>query len=107
MLLCTSFAEVGCNWKSIYAAMRTMVSSVTERFQKQPFDADKPTREDEFADPVPADERVPLWMWGSVLILSVILSCVVMSVQFGQNVGVTLLGESGLFLSSCAYAESC
>lgn len=103
MLICTSFAEVGCNWKSIYAAIRTMVSSVTERFQKQPFDADETTREDDFVDPVPADERVPLWMWGSVLILSIIVSCVVMNVQFGQNVGITLLGESGTFLYAGSY----
>ncbi|KAH0839377.1 OPT oligopeptide transporter protein-domain-containing protein [Lanmaoa asiatica] len=106
MLLCTSFAEVGCNWKSIYAAIRTMVSSITKRLRKEPLDADKPTREDHFADPVPADERVPLWMWGSVLILSIIVSCVVMGVQFGQNVGITLLAIIFAFLFSFIGCES-
>lgn len=97
MLLCTSFAEVGCNWRSIYAAIRTMVSPVMERFHKGPLGEDARASEDEIVDPVPADERVPLWMWGTVLILSAILSCVVMGVQFGQNVGVTLLGGSAYF----------
>ncbi|KAF8552612.1 OPT superfamily oligopeptide transporter [Imleria badia] len=106
MLLCTSFAEVGCNWKSIYAAIRTMVSSVTERFHKQPLGANAPDSKDEIVDPVPTDERVPLWMWGSVLVLSVILSCVVMAVQFGQNVGVTLLAIIFAFLFSFIGCES-
>lgn len=47
--------------------------------------------EDEIVNPVPADERVPFLMWGSVLMLTVII---VMGVQFGQNVGITLLGGS-------------
>ncbi|KAG6375317.1 OPT oligopeptide transporter protein-domain-containing protein [Boletus reticuloceps] len=107
MLLCTSFAEVGCNWKSIYAAVRTMASPVTERFYKHSLDgADAPTSKDEIVDPVPASERVPFWMWGSVFILSVIISCVVMGVQFGQNVGITLLAIIFAFLFSFIGCES-
>ena len=90
MLLCTSFAEVACNARSIYTALRGMVLSVTEKFQQLP-SGDK--TKDEIFDPVPENERVPLWMWGSVLLTSIIISCVVMGVQFGQNVGITLLGE--------------
>lgn len=95
MLLCTSFAEVGCNWKSIYAAVRTMISPIAERFQKESFDGDTFKKEDGIEDPVPEHERVPLWMWGSVLILSILISCVVMGVQFGQNVGITIVGGFG------------
>lgn len=40
---------------------------------------------------------MPLWMWGSVLLASIIISCVDMDIQFGQNVGVTLVGKR------CAY----
>ena len=36
-------------------------------------------------------------MWGSVLLASIIISCVDMDIQFGQNVGVTLVGKR------CAY----
>jgi hypothetical protein len=49
---------------------------------------------DDIVDPVPEHERVPFWAWGSVLVLSMIITCVIMGVQFGQNVGVTLLGVS-------------
>jgi hypothetical protein len=51
-------------------------------------------KEDDVADPVPEHEHVPFWAWSSVLVLSTIVTCVVMGVQFGQNVGVTLLGVS-------------
>ena len=90
MLLCTSLAEVACNARSIYTALQGMFLSVTEKFQKLPSGG---RSKDEIFDPVPESERVPLWMWGSVLIASIIISCVVMGVQFGQNVGVTLLGK--------------
>ncbi|KAF8841630.1 OPT superfamily oligopeptide transporter [Paxillus ammoniavirescens] len=103
MLLCASFAEVACNWKSVYVSVRTMTGAITERFQRQPFDH-RP--EDEIIDPVPDHERVPLWMWSSVLIASVIITCVVMGVQFGQNVGITLLAIIFAFLFSFIGCES-
>ncbi|KAG9309763.1 OPT oligopeptide transporter protein-domain-containing protein [Chiua virens] len=63
MLLCTSFAEVACNWKSIYAALRTLTLSISEHFQRQRFGAEDSARDLDIVDPVPEDERVPLWMW--------------------------------------------
>jgi hypothetical protein len=89
MLLCASFAEVGCNWKSLYAAMRSACGTLLRRFSK-----DSESAVDDVFDPVPEHERVPFWAWGSLLVVSTIVTCVVMGVQFGQNVGVTLLGVS-------------
>ncbi|KAG1733721.1 hypothetical protein EDB19DRAFT_1830851 [Suillus lakei] len=63
MLLCASFTEVACDVV------------------------------DDVVDPVPEHERVPFWAWGSLLVFSTIITCVVMGVQFGQNVGVTLLAS--------------
>ncbi|KIJ61696.1 hypothetical protein HYDPIDRAFT_31028 [Hydnomerulius pinastri MD-312] len=103
MLLCASFAEVGCNWKSVYAAMRSLAGAVGERFQRQPF-SERP--EDEIVDPVPENERVPLWLWGSVLVASIIITCAVMGVQYGQNVGITLLAIVFAFLFSFIGCES-
>ncbi|KAH7882089.1 OPT oligopeptide transporter protein-domain-containing protein [Phlebopus sp. FC_14] len=103
MLLCASFAEVGCNWRSMYAAMRTLASAVMERFQRQPFEK---SIDDEFADPIPESERVPLWLWGSVLSASIIVTCIVMGVQYGQNVGITLLAIIFAFLFSFIGCES-
>lgn len=99
MLLCTSFAEVACNANSFYIALRGAFLTVVEKLQRLP-SSDR--TKDEIFDPVPENERVPAWMWGSVLLASILISCVVMNVQFGQNVGVTLLGKICGFLISCS-----
>lgn len=80
MLLCTSFAEVTRNARSIYTALRRMFLSVVEMLQMLP-SGDR--TKDEIFDPVPENEHVFLWMWGSVLPASIVISCVVMDVQFG------------------------
>ncbi|KAF9239493.1 OPT oligopeptide transporter protein-domain-containing protein [Melanogaster broomeanus] len=103
--LSTLLASLARNFDatSIFAAVRTMSGAVKERFRNQPFDK---RAEDEFVDPVPEHERVPLWLWGSVLLASVIVTCVVMGVQFGQNVGITLLAIIFSFLFSFIGCES-
>jgi hypothetical protein len=65
--------------------MRSACGMLLQRFSKDAI-------VDDVVDPVPEHERVPFWAWGSVLVLSTIVTCVVMGVQFGQNVSVTLLG---------------
>ncbi|KAG2151124.1 OPT oligopeptide transporter protein-domain-containing protein [Suillus bovinus] len=99
MLLCASFAEVACNWKSLYGAMRSAFGMLLQRFSKDGVVED-------VVDPVPEHERVPFWAWGSVLVLSTIVTCVVMGVQFGQNVGITLLAIVFSFLFSFIGCES-
>ncbi|KAG2344576.1 OPT superfamily oligopeptide transporter [Suillus weaverae] len=99
MLLCASFTEVACNWRSLYAAMRSACGMLLQRFSKDGV-------VDDVVDPVPEHERVPFWAWGSVLVLSTIVTCVVMGVQFGQNVGVTLLAVLFSFLFSFIGCES-
>ncbi|KAG1838579.1 OPT oligopeptide transporter protein-domain-containing protein [Suillus subalutaceus] len=99
MLLCASFAEVACNWRSLYVAMRSACGMLLQRFSKDGV-------VDDVVDPVPEHERVPFWAWGSVLVLSTILTCVIMGVQFGQNVGVTLLAIVFSFLFSFIGCES-
>jgi hypothetical protein len=94
MLLCASFAEVACNWRSLYAAMRSACGMLLQRFSKNDI-------QDDVLDPVPEHERVPFWAWGSLLVLSTIVTCTVMGVQFGQNVGVTLLGVSTSGYAAC------
>ncbi|KAG2143911.1 OPT oligopeptide transporter protein-domain-containing protein [Suillus cothurnatus] len=99
MLLCASFTEVACNWRSLYAAMRSACGMLLQRFSKDDV-------VDDIVDPVPEHERVPFWAWGSVLVLSMIITCVIMGVQFGQNVGVTLLAILFSFLFSFIGCES-
>ncbi|KAG1732693.1 OPT oligopeptide transporter protein-domain-containing protein [Suillus paluster] len=99
MLLCASFTEVACNWRSLYAAIRSACGMLLQRFSKDGV-------VDDIVDPVPEHERVPFWAWGSVLVISTIVTCVVMGVQFGQNVGVTLLAIVFSFLFSFIGCES-
>ncbi|KAG1821376.1 OPT oligopeptide transporter protein-domain-containing protein [Suillus variegatus] len=99
MLICASFAEVACNWRSLYAAIRSAFAMILQRFSKDGV-------VDEIVDTVPEHERVPFWAWGSVLVLSTIVTCVVMGVQFGQNVGITLLAIVFSFLFSFIGCES-
>ncbi|OJA20547.1 hypothetical protein AZE42_07075 [Rhizopogon vesiculosus] len=103
MLLCTSFTEVACNWKSVYAAGRTMMGALRERFHGDSFEK---TDVEVFVDPVPPEDRVPFWLWGGVLIASIIITCAVMGVQYGQNVGITILAIIFAFLFSFIGCES-
>ncbi|KAG1735852.1 OPT oligopeptide transporter protein-domain-containing protein [Suillus occidentalis] len=79
MLLCTSFTEVVCNWKSIYSA----ACIATDSYEKNNIE--------EIIDPVPPEDWVPFLLWGGVLITSIVVICTVMGVQYGQNVGITIL----------------
>ncbi|KAG0691873.1 hypothetical protein DFH29DRAFT_1009940 [Suillus ampliporus] len=99
MLLCAGFAEVGCDWKSLYGGMRSALGTFLQWFSKGSIQGDT-------VNPVPKHERVPFWAWGSLLVLSVIVTCIVMSVQFGQDVDVTLLAIVFSFLFSFIGCEN-
>ena len=68
-----------------------MMRALTGRFHRDSFEK---IDVEEIEDPVPLEDRVPFWLWGGVLITSIIVTCVVMGVQYGQNVGITILGET-------------
>ncbi|EGN94830.1 hypothetical protein SERLA73DRAFT_114279 [Serpula lacrymans var. lacrymans S7.3] len=106
MLLCASFAEVACNWRSLSAAGRIAFQGLMERFHFGSRVAGGTDQKEEFFDPVPEHERVPFWIWGSVLVASIIVTCTVMGVQFQQNVGITLLAIIFSFLFSFIGCES-
>jgi hypothetical protein len=93
MLLCTSFTEVACNWKSIYSAARIAIGTLTERFYGG---SHEKNNIEEIVDPVPPEDRVPFFLWAGVLVASIVVTCIVMGVQYGQNVGITILGETRL-----------
>ncbi|KAF8841628.1 OPT superfamily oligopeptide transporter [Paxillus ammoniavirescens] len=103
MLLCASFAEVACNWRSLYSAMRSACGMLIQYFRRV---SNGTSEEDDVYDPVPEHERVPFWAWGSVFVASVVVTCAVMGVQFGQNVGVTILAIIFSFLFSFIGCES-
>ncbi|KAG1866075.1 OPT oligopeptide transporter [Suillus subluteus] len=103
MLLCTSFTEVACNFKSIYLATRNAIGALMERFHG---DSHEKNNVEEIVDPVPPEDRVPFLLWGSVLVASIVVTCTVMGVQYGQNVGITILAIVFAFAFSFIGCES-
>lgn len=49
--------------------------------------------------------QVPAWMWGGGVIISIIFTCLIMGLQFKQNVGVTILAILFAFIFSFIGAE--
>jgi uncharacterized oligopeptide transporter (OPT) family protein len=101
LLLCGSFAELGANYRSIWASVVMMLAPFFTFFRKIEVD-----EKDLIYDPAPDNEQVPWWVWTGGIILSTILSCVVLGVQYGQNVGVTILSVVFAFIFSIIGAES-
>ncbi|KAK0270579.1 hypothetical protein LTR35_014115 [Friedmanniomyces endolithicus] len=104
LLLAGSFAEVASNYKTIYASMVQLFEPLTHRFRKQDVKYDESQLIEE---PCPPSEMVPIWMWGGGIIISIIFTCLIMGLQFKQNVGVTILAIFFAFLFSFIGAESC
>lgn len=61
LLLCGSFAEIGANYKTLYASMVSLVEPLFRRFRKQELKFDEADLIQEPCDP---SELVPMWMWG-------------------------------------------
>lgn len=58
-------------------------------------------------DIVPPHEQVPFWMWTGGLIISIFFTCLVLGLQYGQNVGISILAILFGFLFSFIGVESC
>ena len=104
LLLAGSFAEVASNYKTIYASMVQLFEPLTHRFRKQDVKYDESQLIEE---PCAPSEMVPIWMWGGGILISIVFTCLIMGLQFKQNVGVTILAIFFAFLFSFIGAESC
>lgn len=101
LLLCGSFAEVAANYKTLWAYLVQAISPVAKRFRRI-----KVHEEDLIEDPAPAHEQVPWWMWSGGILLAIFFSCLVLGLQYHQNVGLTLLSIVLAFIFSFIGAES-
>ena len=105
LLLAGSFAEMFANYKALYATMVQLFQPLMQRiFRNKDL---KFNEDDVIEEPCTKEELVPTWMWGGGIILSIIFTCIIMGVQFKQNVGVTILAILFAFLFSFIGAESC
>jgi len=102
LLLCGSFAELGANYKTLWASFVQMLQPLIKSFRKF-----KISDEDIIHDPAPLHEQVPWWMYTGGFLLASIFTCIVLGFQYGQNVGVSILSIIFAFLFSFIGAESC
>jgi len=63
--------------------------------------------EDIWHDLAPPNEQVPWWMWSSGLVVAIFLTCLVLGVQYGQNIGVSILSIVFGFILAFISAEHC
>ena len=101
LLLCGSFAELGANYKTLWASLVQMLAPLSKRIRKIHFD-----EKDLIYDPAPKHEQVPWWAWTGGLVISVFFTCLVLGLQYGQNVGVSILSIIFAFIFAFIGAES-
>jgi hypothetical protein len=102
LLLCGALAELGANFSTLAASFYSLFEPVIRRFKKN-HEIDESKL---IYDPAPESEQVPWWLWTGGIVLSTFFSCLVLGLQYKQNVGVTLLGIVFAFIFSFIGAES-
>ena len=101
LLLCGSFAELGANYKTLWASLLQILTPILKRFR--PIHINE---KDLIYDPVPTSEQVPWWLWTGGIVVSIFFTCLVLALQYGQNVGITILSIIFAFIFSFIGAES-
>lgn len=101
LMLFGAFAELGANYKTLWDMLSGVPALLTKRGRDSKF-----AQQNRIRDPAPAHESVPLWMWTGGLTLSIIFTCVVLALQYGVPVGVSLLAILFAFILSIVGAES-
>lgn len=103
LLLCGSFAEVAANYRTLFAYAQQFTAPLIRRVRHTDINIHQ---EDLIEDPAPPEEQVPLWMWSGGVVVAIFISCLVLGVQYEQNVGLTLLAIVLAFVFSFIGAES-
>ena len=103
LLLCSSIAELFAHYKTIWASIVQFVSPAFLLYKQQK----KILHQHLISDPAPKHERVPFAMYGGGILVSIIFTCIILGIQYKQNVGITLLAIFFAFLFSFITAESC
>lgn len=109
VMLCASFAEIGCNGPILYRGMRRALFESLEKVPATRAYAERNISnngEDEIADPSPADQLVPAWMWSSGVLIAIFFSCLVLGLLFHVNVGITILSVILAFAFAFIAAQS-
>ena len=100
-LLAGSFAELGANYKTLWASFKLATKPIVGRFRKVEINEN-----DLIDDPCPPHELVPWWMWTGGLLISGFFTCLVLGLQYDMNVGISILSIIFAAILSIIGAES-
>ncbi|EPS39592.1 hypothetical protein H072_6670 [Dactylellina haptotyla CBS 200.50] len=94
-MILVSMAELAFNYKIISAGFvagyKSAVGGINKlRNRNQPV-AESDQEDDNDKDIFSAHEQVPTWMWGSMVVITTVLICVILGVMYGFPVGVSIL----------------
>ncbi|KAG8943628.1 hypothetical protein FRC03_002414 [Tulasnella sp. 419] len=108
IMLVFSFVELFMSSRSLVGGVGSIVASVKDKYYRWKTRNDPNIVHPEIHDndPAPPQDRVPFWAWTSVLAISVVLSCALVSTQFGMNVGEVILALILGFLFSFIGVQS-
>ncbi|KAI8821685.1 OPT oligopeptide transporter protein-domain-containing protein [Fimicolochytrium jonesii] len=84
LMVVTSFAELGWNWKYIYSGLKGAIDGVFRKNGGADVDG-------EDVDPAPAHEQVPVWAWSSGILVAAVLTIIVLRTQFNVGIGEGIL----------------
>lgn len=82
-MIVASFTELGMNGRKMIGGLSGLVSELYRVVARREKKVDE-KNEDDIPDPAEG-QLVPVWAWASLLVASVILTCVVMKLQVSQT----------------------
>lgn len=114
ILMCATFTEVAMNAPALWKGLKLVIAENAKRLPEyRRFDRAKDRADDfllredhEDDDPAPLYERVPKWMWASGTFITILVTCIVLGLQYNMNVGLSLLSVILGFLFSCIATQS-
>jgi hypothetical protein len=84
LLLAGAFAEVSANYKTIIASVGQLFEPIWMRIRKR---ESKYNEDDLIKEPCPPHEMVPTWMWAGGVALSVVFTCLIVSLLLTIDLG--------------------
>ncbi|KAF3934514.1 hypothetical protein ABW19_dt0205842 [Dactylella cylindrospora] len=99
-MILVSMAELAFNYKVISAGFVAAYKSIAGGIKKIKNRGHHVEEEIDEKDVFASHEQVPTWMWGSMVIVTSVLICVILGVMYGFPVGVSILSILFAFIFS-------
>ena len=114
IMVCASMAELFIQYKTIWHAFKTIythamggINNVMKKrgknsafLEKQ---SAKPVTEDHVEDFATPEQQVPGWLWGTGIIVTLVVTCAIGAVQYDMNVGLNILASLLGFIFACEF----